>query len=227
MTFTATWPCPDAHGVTTPEYALRFHKGRKVCLLVIPPLFDEANKLRHLLVSVMRLLDRSGVDSVLPDLPGMNESAQPLERQTLAHWRHCAKAAAMHFAATHVLTIRSSAILAPPEFPGWRYAPVPAASALRTMLRARVLVSREAGREETQSLLAETGRAEGLDAIGYRIGPEMFAELEAARLPDSGRLIDIDQQTVGGSGMWLRAEPDHDPAQAETLAAILAVGMAQ
>lgn len=227
MTFASTWPCPDATGAVTPEYAVRFYKNRKACLLVIPPLFDEANKLRHLLVCVMRLLDRSGVDSVLPDLPGMNESAQPLEHQTLAHWRTCAKSAAVHFGATHVLAVRSSAILAPPDYPGWRYAPVPAASALRTMLRARVLVSREAGREETQSMLSETGRAEGLEAIGYRIGSQMFAELEAARLPDSGRLIDIDQQTVGGSGLWLRAEPDHDPAQAETLAAILAVGMAQ
>ncbi|MEZ5688856.1 MAG: hypothetical protein R3E21_08775 [Caenibius sp.] len=227
MTSTCTWPCPDLSGQTAPEYALRYLHQRKGCLLVIPPLFDEANKLRYFLGSVMRLLNRAGIGSVMPDFPGVNESLQPLETQTLAHWQNCANAAATHFSATHVLTVRASAILAPPGLSGWRYAPLPAANALRTMLRARVVMSREAGREETQSRLAERGRVAGLELAGHHIGPQMFAEMESARLPDSGRLADVDQQTVGGSGLWLRAEPDHDPAQAEALAAVLAVGMAQ
>ena len=93
-------------------------------MLVLPALFDEANKLRRLTVEVMRRLDGAGVDSVLPDLPGCNESRQPLEAQTLDHWREAARAAATHCGATHVLTLRGGALTAPSELPGWAYSPV-------------------------------------------------------------------------------------------------------
>lgn len=221
----ATWPCPDASGAVQDEYALAFERKRPRRLLVIAPLFDEANKLRRQLAEVMRRLDHSGIDCFLPDLPGCNESLRPMREQTLQGWRQCAEAAAGHFRATHVLSVRAGAIIAPPSLPGWRYAPIGGASVLRTLLRARIIAARDAGREETLAELTERGQADGLDLAGHAIGPTLFTEMETAHLPDSGRQGDIDQQTIGGSGLWLRAEPGFDVAQADALAAFVAMGM--
>jgi hypothetical protein len=218
----ASWPCPSGGD----EFALAFDKGRKNRLLVIPALFDEANKTRHLVVETMRRLDGSGIDCFLPDLPGWNESLAPLEEQTLAGWREAAQAAAAHFAATHLMTIRAGAVLAPAGLPGWRYAPIGAASALKALLRARVVSAREAGRDESTEGLLEHGMREGLDLAGHKLGAALVAGLDQTQLPDSGTLRDIDHQTVGGPAPWLRAEPDFDPAQADALAAIVAVGLA-
>lgn len=193
----------------------------------MPALFEESNRTRHLLVEVMRRLDGAGIDSILPDLPGMNESLAPLDEQTLASWRTAAVAVADHFAATHLLTVRASAILAPPRLPGWRYAPTGGVNALRALLRARTISAREAGADEKAEDLLVLGRSEGLLLAGNRLGAEMIRELEAARLPDSGRLSDIDQSLIDGPPPWLRAEPDFDPGQADALAAIIAVGMTQ
>jgi hypothetical protein len=223
----AAWPCPDAAdaaGGTVPEYALRFDAGRRHRLLIVPALFDEANRLRRLTVEVMRRLDLAGIDCMLPDLPGCNESRQRLETVSLTTWSSAMVAAARHFAATHVLTIRGGALLAPQALPGWRYAPVGGAVILRQMLRMRILTSREAGVEETQLGLLAMGRAEGLDLAGYRLSPAMIAALESAEAPATSQSI-IGQDLLGGSPLWLRAEPDEDRAQADALAAILAIGM--
>ncbi len=227
----AAWPSPDGPsrdaGANGGEaYAIAFDQGRIRRLLILPALFDEANKTRHLMVEVMRRLDGAGIDSFLPDLPGCNESLAPLERQTLASWRAAAMAAAEHFSASHVLTVRAAAILAPPALPGWRYAPIPGANALRALLRALTISAREAGQDLSSEQLLETGRDAGLELAGYRLGGAMIRALEAAQLPDSGRLADIAQATIGGGAPWLRAEPHFDPAQADALAAFLAMGLA-
>src|SRR5690606_40636896 len=111
----SAWPGPDGD-----EYAVVFDRSRERRILVLPALFDEANKLRHFTVETMRRLDEAGFDSMLPDLPGCNESLAPLEEQTLLMWRDAAGAAANHFAATHALAIRGGALCAPAELPTWR-----------------------------------------------------------------------------------------------------------
>jgi hypothetical protein len=218
----AVWPSPTGGE----EYALAFDRGRQHRLLVIPALFDEANKTRHLLAEVMRRLDGAGVDSFLPDLPGCNESLAPLEMQTLESWQKAAQAAATHFAATRLLTVRAGALLALSGLPGWRYAPIDGPGVLRALLRARTVASREAGHAETIDSLSELGRTEGIELAGYRLGPAMFRDLEAAELPDAGMAREIDQGTVGGGGPWSRAEPGFDEAQADALAAIVAMELA-
>jgi hypothetical protein len=217
----AAWAGPAGE-----EYSVAFDRGRNGRALVLPALFDESNKTRHLTVEVMRRLDGAGIDSFLPDLPGCNESLEPLEAQTLGSWREAARAAAAHFAVTHVLTIRAGALLAPPDLPGWRYAAISGPSVLRAMLRARTISSREAGRSETIEGLTALGRAEGIELAGYRLGAAMIRELEAAEPPDSG-LSEIDQSMLGGGGLWLRAEPDFDAGQADALAAVIAMGLAR
>lgn len=219
------WPCPSVGGGTHEESALAFLDDRPRRLLVLPALFDEANKLRRLTAEVLHRLDLSGIDGVLPDLPGCNESLQPLEQQTFAHWQAAAAAAIAHFRPTHVLAIRGGALLDTGNLPGWRYAPVNGRSVLRSMLRARMISAKDAGREETLESLQAKARQDGIELAGWRFGPEFFAELEQAAPPEVTRLADLGLADTGGSGLWLRAEPDEDAEQADALAAIIAIGM--
>ena len=216
----AAWPCPDGE-----EYALVFDRSRARRLLVLPALFDEANKLRHFTVEVMRRLDAAGIDAMLPDLPGCNESLVPLESQTLAGWREFADAAAAHFRATHVLALRGGALCEPQALPVLRYAPVTGEALLRGLLRARVIASKEAGIGETREELLERGRREGLELAGYRLGAPLIRELESAVPSGGAALANVAQPDLGGAGLWLRAEPGHDPAQAEALAGIVAAAL--
>lgn len=217
----ATWPCPVVDGPVHAELAIIWDRGRSVRLLILPALFDEANKMRQFTLNVMRRLDQAGVDCMLPDLPGCNESLQALEQQDLSTWRSAAQAAAAHFGASHVLTIRANAVLAPQGLAGWSYAPVATSSTLRTMLRAEHIHAREAGQDTTAAQLREIGQTQGIELAGYRIGPRLFAELEQGRVPDNPELISIPQDALGESGLWLRAEPDCAPHQAESLSQII------
>jgi hypothetical protein len=134
-------------------------------------------------------------------------------------------AAAAHFAATHLLGIRGGALLTPAHLPAWHYAPAKGANILRQLIRARVVASREAGLAETQDGLLQTALAQGIELAGYRIGAELVGQLQSL-LPATGPTVrEIGQDMLGGGGLWLRAEPDEDHAQADALAAILAIGI--
>lgn len=220
-----TWPCPLPAGDTAGELALACDRGRALRLLMIPPLFDEANKLRRLCVDVLRRLDAAGIDVFLPDLPGCNESLQLLDEQTPASWREAMAAAAQHYRPTHVLGLRGGALVMPGGLPGWRYAPAKGATILRQMLRARILAAREAGREETSEALLEEGLTNGIELAGYRLSAAFIEQFQSLQPAPAVGVSDIPQDMVGGSGLWLRAEPDEDRQQADTLAAIVAIGM--
>lgn len=174
---------------------------------------------------MLHRLDLTGIDAVLPDLPGCNDSLQPLDEQTFEHWRECAVAAMAHFRPTHVLAIRGGALLDTGNLPGWRFAPVNGRSVLRSMLRARTIAAKDTGREENLEALQATARSEGIELAGWRLGAAFFRELEQATPPEVSRLADLGLADIGGSGLWLRAEPDDDPEQADALAAIIAIGM--
>ncbi len=210
---TGLWPTPAGSG----EYALSFDRRRPLRLLVIRALFDEGNKMRHFTVELLRRLDKAGIDCFLPDLPGTNESLENLEVQTLTGWQTAMYSAAEHFRATHVLAIRGGALIAPSHLPNVHYAPASGASLLRAMLRAQVIIASEAGRKETRDGLFARGSEEGLRLAGYHIGPQMISALESAALTHDDA-IEIAQGDVGGGGLWLRAEPGHDAAQADVLA---------
>lgn len=218
------WPCPALGGGTRDELVLVIDRGRPVRLLVLPAWFDEANKLRRFTVEVMRRLDLSGIDCVLPDLPGANESTARFEDQTLQSWREAADAAACHFRATRTLAVRAAALIAPPDLPGWGYAAIGGRQVLRSLLRARSIAAKEAGRQESPEELQTNARREGIELAGWRIGAEMFSALETAET--AAGLAPIEQAELGGAGLWLRAEPDESPTQADALAAAIATGIA-
>jgi hypothetical protein len=193
-------------------------------LLIVPALFDEGNRMRRLTVEVMRRLADSGIASVLPDLPGLHESRFPLDQASLTLWRAALAGLALATGARRVLAMRGGALVSPDGLAGWHYAPVPGTSVLRQMVRARIIAAREAGREEKHDALLALGRVQGLDLAGYRLSPAMNGDLESAQAPHDD-IITIGQDMVGGSPLWLRAEPGDSAEQADTLAAIVAVGM--
>lgn len=203
------------------ELLVAFDRGRAVRVLVCPAWFDEANKLRRFTIEMMRRLDAAGIDSLLPDLPGCNESLVALQDQTVAGWRLAMAAAASSLGATHVVAIRAGALVAPPDLPGWHYAPQSGPKLLRGMIRARMIAAREAGISETSQGLMETGRQAGLTLGGWSIGAEMIRQLESAEPTMGSGQVEIAQSAIGGPGLWLCAEPGEDAGQAERLAAAI------
>ncbi len=187
-----------------------------------PAWFDEANKLRRFTVEVMRRLDAAGIDSLLPDLPGCNESLVPLREQSLEGWHSAMASAAESLRATHVLAIRAGALVAPQGLPGWHYAGQSGPKLLRGMIRARTIAAREAGLAETSEGLLTLGREHGLVLGGWDIGAAMIRALESAEPVLGPDQAEIAQSLVGGPGLWLRAEPGEDAGQAERLAALIA-----
>ena len=220
-----SWPCSrflgPGPGGPAEEAALAFDRGRAQRLLIVPPLLDEMNRMRRMLAQAMRALDIAWIDSFLPDLPGTNESRQPLPGQSLHGWRMAMAHAARHFGATHVLAVRGGALVFPNVLPGWVLEPVMGGSLLRQLIRARVIASREAGRSEDSAALMELGRSEGIVLAGHDLGPALIAGLESARPLDEGQR-EIRQSELGGAALWQRAEPGDDPRQSFRLAEIIA-----
>lgn len=214
------WTCKRPDSAPSEEMAVQItatQAQNAPNILILPALFDEANKMRRHTVEVMRRLAEAGISSVLPDLPGMNESLAPICQQSLTAWRYDAAHACDHFKASHTLTIRGGALIAPDNVPGWRYAAANGERLLRNLIRARIVTSREAGIEESTADLHALGKAEGIELAGWQFGPQMFGELINAKPHQNPRQTDIAQSDLGGAGLWLRAEPSEDAVQADAL----------
>jgi len=219
---TLVWPCPSADGPGEEFARLTGPDGRQR-VLIVPALFEEANRTRRLLAQTMRALAARGIASVLPDLPGCNESLAPLERQDLASWRAAMAAAARHFEASHVLTLRGGAVVTPSALPGWQLEPLSGASTLRHLVRARIVAAKEAGGSEKSDDLMALGRESGLELAGYRLGAAMVRDLAGSDLPEPGAgVVTLALSDLGGSALWLRSEPGEDFALAEALVATVA-----
>lgn len=221
---TLIWPCPAADG-SDREFALTAGPQDTQPVLIVPALFEEANRTRRLMAQTMRALAAQGIASVMPDLPGCNESLAPLECQDVASWRAAMAAAAQHFGTNRVLSLRGGAILAPPGLPGWWLEPLGGAAALRHLMRARMVAAKEAGQPEKSDDLLAQGRRSGLELAGYRLSAAMVRDLEGSDLPGPGPGVAmLALADLGGSALWLRSEPGEDADMAEALAATIARG---
>lgn len=211
------------------ELCLRFGPDDAPRLLILPPLFDEANRVRHLMVECARALAELGIASLLPDLPGCNESTVPLENAGISLWQAALMACAEQLGpVSHVASLRGGSLIdgALGDLPRWRLAPVKGGQLLRTMLRTRIASDREAGIASNSEALMESARAQGIELAGNSLSPCMIRELDVAA-PSDGRAIrlvrfaddplDADGR-IAGAPLWLRAEPAHDPAMAMAMA---------
>lgn len=212
------WPCPGSGA--DGEWALASDPAApQARLLIVPPLFDEMNRTRAMLATLLRDLGAAGVAAMLPDLPGCGESVQDFSAQSLNAWRAAMAAAARHFAASHVLALRGGALVAPPALPGWALAPLDGDAVLRPLLRAAVLAARAQGKDTTATALLEDGRAHGIVLGGYRCGAALIAGLQGARSQGEGQqVLAVGDLGVAGAPPWLRQEPAPAPALAAALA---------
>ena len=203
------------------EICLSFGAGHKPQILIIPPLFDEMNRLRRVLASAMRDLAGSGVGSMLIDLPGCNESGAALEMQSLDSWRGAVAACAAQLGATHIASIRGGALVddGAVALPHWRLAPVKGSSLLKTMIRTRIAGEKEAGNAVTEAQLLAQAEREPIELAGNLLSPAMVAQLALA---EPAVVAHLTERKLGediiGSPLWLRAEPQDDAAMAANVA---------
>lgn len=183
------------------EAMLRFGPDTGPVIVAALPLFEEANRTRTFVVTLLRALAERGIASVLPDLPGQGESLVPTEAATIADMR----AAFAAIPGDYTLAIRSGALLDAGARNGrWHFAPQQGAELVRELNRLR-----QAG-----------GTA---DFGGNRLSPALLAELADATSAEA-RVVRHESDAkaadlkVPGAPLWRRAEPDNDPALATLLA---------
>ncbi|MGB5484346.1 MAG: hypothetical protein WBM93_07585 [Parasphingorhabdus sp.] len=189
-------------------------------VMLVPPLFEEMNRMRKMMVDVMRSLHTLGISSFLPDLPGTNESLVALQRVTLSGWQMAVMACAQQHQISHIASFRGGvlAIARMHVADHWMLSPVKGATILRTMMRTKVAADREAGLSTGIAELTARAGAGPLELAGNIIGSELFAQLNDAEIPEmeNQRIVRLESDNkpgdvqIHGSALWLRAEPDDD-----------------
>ncbi len=191
-------------------------------ILMLLPLFDEMNRMRRTAVQAMRSAAHAGIATCLPDLPGCNESTAPLALQNLHFWRSAVAASARMFGATHIMSVRGGCLIdSAPDLPVLRMAPVKGSSLIKTLVRTQIASDKESGIISTADSLAQQALSRTVLLAGNEIAAHLWSDLDSAvpeQRPDSEELALAD---IGGSALWLRAEPQYDPAMAKAWAQAL------
>jgi hypothetical protein len=205
--------------------------------MLVPPLFDEMNRMRRMLVDIMRALDSLQICSFLPDLPGTNESLVPLEQVAVSDWQSAMKSCAQQYHISHITSFRGGALTvsALHEADHWIFSPVKGATILRTMLRTKVASDRESGLNTSMAGLSAQAKAGPIELAGNILGPDLFAQLNAANVPvlQNQRVVRLISDNkpgdvqIAGSPLWLRAEPDADPAMSLAMAQDISAWMGE
>lgn len=201
-------------GAQGPEWLLRIGDPAATPILFVPPLFEEMNRTRALLVATMRALAADGHCCWLPDLTGTGESLAPLSEATWDDWRHDVTNAAEHVTAAHgqtplIAAIRGGCLLddAAHGSGHWRFAPVPGASLARDLDRASF--------------------GGGAQWAGYHdASPPLRQALAAATAAEAAPLRTLRLSTdagtadakVEGPALWRRSEPGNSNDLAAALA---------
>ncbi|PTQ65953.1 hypothetical protein C8J45_101817 [Sphingomonas sp. PP-CE-3G-477] len=198
------------------EAMLRFGADADPIVIAALPLFEEANRTRQFLVTILRALAVLGIGSVLPDLPGTGESIVVTGEARLRDQRTAYTELAQRLGRnTYGISIRSGALFdTEAGLAGrWQLSPQTGEDLLRELDRTRA-TSRSAPASET-------------DYAGNTLSREMLADLHDAK-PYAGagplRVVrlesdprDADVKYVA-SPLWRRLEPDNDIALAQILA---------
>lgn len=203
------------------EYCLSFGTVDATrTILIVPPLFEEMNRMRRMLVEAMRALGEKGVRTLLLDLPGCNESSADMSVQTLLDWRNAVVNCASQLSATHIASIRGGCLIDDAaNLPLWRLAPAKGASLLKSMLRTRIVADKEAGISTTVEQLLTASQSAPLDLAGVLLRQEMLAELDMALTSTTTGIHEVALADINGTPLWLRAEPGDDPAMSAAIAA--------
>jgi hypothetical protein len=181
------------------EKLLRVGAGSPVTVLVLPALFEEANRMRRFTVSVMRQLAARKIATILPDLTGQGESLASLRFTRLIDW-HDAVASTIG-TSLHVAAFRGGSLLGHNVRYRWHFAPDTGERLMRDMVRATALSEGVPAGE-----IGERARQEPTRLAGNVIGPDFYNDLCAA-VPVDGAFV----SQVKGPKLWRSAEPIDDP----------------
>jgi hypothetical protein len=178
--------------------------GSGPALLFLPPLFEEMNRTRALLATVMRTLAGEGYGCFLPDLPGTGESERALEEVSLQDWLDSADAAFKAAGASASVSLRGGALLDEAAPVRWRFAPATGASIARDLSRAGLMTEGGGGYAPSAALLAGLGSAE----------PAAGTKVRTLRLATDRAEAD---RKLEGPPLWRRAEPQNSSELAEAM----------
>lgn len=188
------------------ESILRHGAGLPITLLIIPALFEEANRMRRFTVSVMRNLASVGIGTILPDLPGTGDSLANVVDVTLSGWHDAVSLfTAKSFGS---VAIRGGALLDGAAKHRWRLAPESGEKLLRDMVRATAFSAGKSANELDQQVRAAPTRL-----VGHLMSPALYNALHDA-VPVEGAYT----TSVDGPKLWRAAEPSDDPEYARLIA---------
>ncbi len=200
------------------EWIMRIGPAAGRPILILPPLFEELNRTRAFLATIMRHLARLGFCCWLPDLPGTGESRQPIEAVRWEWWTEAARDASAHVTrAAGTLpveaSVRGGTLLHGAGAARWQFAPVEGASLARDLLRSSML-----SQDELKGPVVELA--------GYPIADMLLTELRAAQPvgPARARVVRLESDRgeadlkVPGPALWRRSEPANAPELATVLA---------
>lgn len=192
---------------------LRIGDPRTPPILFVPPLFEELNRTRALMVAIMRRAAAEGHGCWLPDLAGTNESQMRLDEVSWGDWRADVAAAAAFVEEASgmrvgVATLRGGCLIddAVSGRCWWRAAPVAGAGLARDMDRAGLAGGAEWAGYPAAAELREALRA----AVPAPVRPVRTVRLETDAAEADAKVI--------GPALWRRSEP----GQSAELAAALA-----
>jgi hypothetical protein len=192
------------------EAMLRFGPAEGPVVVAALPLFEEANRTRTFVVTILRMLAARGIASALPDLPGTGESLVPTSEARLG---------AMHEAfavipGAYTMAVRSGALFDTGARKGrWHLSPQSGADLVRELNRLqRAGESADfGGNALSASFLAEL---DGVEAVPARV----------VRLESDPKPADL---KFPSAPLWRRSEPDNDLALATLLADDIAAWVRQ
>ena len=188
------------------ETLLRHGAGSPLTLLVLPALFEEANRMRRFTVLVMRNLADRGIGTILPDLPGTGDSLIDLAEVTLADWHDAVSTLGGNMLGS--LAFRGGALLDGTSKHRWRLAPENGERLLRDLTRATAFSE---GVQVAE--LDQRARKTPVRLAGNLFGPALYTELH-----DAVSVADAHICAVEGPKLWRAAEPGDDPEYARQVA---------
>jgi hypothetical protein len=198
--------------VTQSLAELQFGVQHPLQILVVEPLFEEANRCRRMIAQFMRALEARGIGSSIAALPGCGESLIDISDVGLDDWRAAVAASALSLKPDALATFRGGALLTGTlDLPLWRFAPETGARIARDLERTRL-----AGSSDLYA--------------GHRLSGVFLEALKSAEIPSNevARTVRLDSDAgeadakIPGTPLWRRAEPDENPTLSRALADDLA-----
>jgi hypothetical protein len=190
-------------------FYLTFGAKYPIQIIVIPPLFEEANRMRHIIVSAMRALEALEIGSALPDLPGMGESPHALLDVGVADWRAALQAFSKDREGyTISAAFRGGALIddAAQTDAAWRCAPETGQRLVRDLMRTRLTSTGEVVTGNTLVLAGNHMRQSMIDALQVA-SPAPLQNVRTVRLTTDA--ADADAK-IAGTPVWRRSEPGDD-----------------